>query len=87
MRIEAALAPVDALQRPEPPWTEQRGDWTFDGSTAVSQSAAIDQELTRDGPIDDATCVDVVAVASLTGTCYAGPIVRHSGQGASASYL
>ena len=26
MRVEAALAPVDALQRPEPPGAEQRRD-------------------------------------------------------------
>ncbi len=70
-------------------WTEQRGDWTFDGAQALCQPTVTFQELTLDNITDLNGASECLALYDLgtPGLQYAGPVVRHSGSGATATYF
>jgi len=72
-----------------PGYTEQRGNWVATGTTVQSQSGVTFQELTHDTFLDRDACVETVAIydTTLPGLMYTGPIVRHNGAGAAATYF
>ena len=72
-----------------PGFTEQRGDWMCTGSMVSAQAGVTFQELTLDGVNDTDACAEILAVynSSAPGLQYAGPIVRYSGSGSTATYF
>jgi hypothetical protein len=72
-----------------PGYTEQRGDWSCSGTDVRAQATVTQQELTNDTYADKDGCVEVVAIYDTKNPAliYAGPILRHSGSGSSATYF
>ncbi len=72
-----------------PGYTQQRGIWTETGTAVQGSAAYTFQELSYNGITDADACVEVTALYDTVapGLQYAGPMVRYSGSGATATYF
>jgi hypothetical protein len=72
-----------------PGYTEQRGDWTIVADQVKAQAGISNQELTTDAVNDRDGCAEVLAIFDTAAPDLqrTGPILRHSGSGAPATYF
>jgi len=72
-----------------PGYTEQRGDWTVVANQVKAQAGISNQELTTDVISDRDGCAEVLAIFDTAAPDLqrTGPILRHSGTGATATYF